>query len=283
MWRSLLFVPTLEDRFVAKAAKRGADAIVLDLEASIAAGRKAEAREALAAAVEQLVPSVPVTVRINPLWMAAVKDLDACVIPGVDAVHLAQCEGADHVRAIDGLITDLEVERSLPTGAIKLIAMIESADALTKVTKIARASPRLVGLTLGVEDYATSMGVSATADLLRPAVYQLNQAAYAANIHSFAVPTSMADFKDVAALESQARYARKIGSVGGYAVHPAQVECLNVVFSPTTEELSWAQAVVAAADKAQKQGQGVFKVEGQMIDQPLIARARTLLGMSGAV
>jgi len=283
MWRSLLFVPTLEDRFVAKAAKRGADAIVLDLEASIAAGRKAEAREALAAAVEQLVPSVPVTVRINPLWMAAVKDLDACVIPGVDAVHLAQCEGADHVRAIDGLITDLEVERSLPTGAIKLIAMIESADALTKVTKIARASPRLVGLTLGVEDYATSMGVSATADLLRPAVYQLNQAAHAANIHSFTVPTSMADFKDVAALESQARYARKIGSVGGYAVHPAQVECLNVIFSPTTEELSWAQAVVAAADKAQKQGQGVFKVEGQMIDQPLIARARTLLGMSGAV
>lgn len=283
MWRSLLFVPTLEDRFVAKAAKRGADAIVLDLEASIAAGRKAEAREALAAAVEQLVPSVPVTVRINPLWMAAVKDLDACVIPGVDAVHLAQCDGADHVRAIDGLITDLEVERSLPTGAIKLIAMIESADALTKVTKIARASPRLVGLTLGVEDYATSMGVSATADLLRPAVYQLNQAAHAANIHSFAVPTSMADFKDVAALESQARYARKIGSVGGYAVHPAQVECLNVVFSPTTEELSWAQAVVAAADKAEEQGQGVFKVEGQMIDQPLIARARTLLGMSGAV
>lgn len=283
MWRSLLFVPTLEDRFVAKAAKRGADAIVLDLEASIAAGRKAEAREALAAALEQLVPSVPVTVRINPLWMAAVKDLDACVIPGVDAVHLAQCEGADHVRAIDGLITDLEVERSLPTGAIKLIAMIESADALTKVTKIARASPRLVGLTLGVEDYATSMGVSATADLLRPAVYQLNQAAYAANIHSFAVPTSMADFEDLAALESQARYARKIGSVGGYAVHPAQVECLNVVFSPTTEELSWAQAVVAAADKAEEQGQGVFKVEGQMIDQPLIARARTLLGMSGAV
>lgn len=283
MWRSLLFVPTLEDRFVAKAAKRGADAIVLDLEASIAADRKDEARKALAAAVEQLAPSVPVTVRINPLWLAAAKDLEACVIPGVDAVHLALCEGADHVRAIDGLITDLEVERSLPTGAIKLVAMIESADALNGVTEIAKASPRLEGLTLGVEDYATSMGVSATAELLRPAVHQLNQAARAAEIHSFAVPASMADFKDVAALEAEARYARKIGTIGGYAVHPIQVECLNSVFSPTPEELSWAQAVIAAADKAQQQGQGVFKVEGQMIDKPLIARARTLLGISGAV
>lgn len=283
MWRSLLFVPTLEDRFVAKAAKRGADAIVLDLEASIAADRKDEARLALATAVAQLAPSVPVTVRINPLWMASVKDLEACVIPGVGAIHLALCESPDHIRAIDGLITDLEAERSLPVGTIKLIGMIESADAMTRVTEIAKASPRLEGLTLGVEDYATSMGVSATADLLRPAVYQLNQAAHAAGIHSFAVPASMANFKDAAALEFEARYARKIGTVGGYAVHPAQVECLNMVFSPTPEELSWAHAVVAAADKAQEQGQGVFKVEGQMIDQPLIARARRLLGMSGAV
>lgn len=283
MWRSLLFVPTLEDRFVAKAATTGADGVVLDLEASIAANRKDEARRALPDAVSRLSPNISVTVRINPLWLAAVKDLEACVIPGVDAVHVALCENAEHVRAIDGLIADLEVERSLPAGAIKLVAMIESADALTRVHEIAKASPRLLGLTLGVEDYATSMGVSATSDLLRPAVYQLIQAARAAGIHAYAVPASMSDFRDIETLEAEAKFARTIGSVGSYAVHPAQVGVLNRVFSPSPEELSWAQAVNAAANAAHKQGQAVFEFEGQMIDLPLIERAKQILKIGEAV
>jgi citrate lyase subunit beta/citryl-CoA lyase len=90
MWRSLLFVPTLEERFVAKAGSRGADALVLDLEASIAPDRKDEARKALPEAVNKLSADLPVTVRINPLWMAAIKDLEASVLPGVEAIHIAQ-------------------------------------------------------------------------------------------------------------------------------------------------------------------------------------------------
>lgn len=279
MWRSLLFVPTLEERFIAKAATRGADAVVLDLEASVAQTRKEEARKALPSVVDRLSPDVPVAVRINPLWMAAVNDLDACVIPGVDAVHIAQCKSAEHVRAIDGILTDLEARRSLPAGAIRLVALIESAQALGRVNEIASASSRLVGLTLGVEDFATSMGVSAHPDLLRPAVCQLNQAASAAGVHSFAVPASLADFKDIQALKAEASYAKRIGSVGGYAVHPAQIECLNKVFSPTQEQMAWAEDVLAAAQTAHDQGMAVFKVAGQMIDQPLITRAKRFLGM----
>ncbi len=277
MWRSLLFVPVLEDRFVAKAAHRGADAIVLDLEASIAAARKDEARAALPAVVARLAPDVPVTVRINPLWMAAVKDLQACVIPGVQAIHLALCENAEHVRAIDGLVSDLERERGLPLGSIRLIAMLESAEAVAQAVSMAKASPRLAGLTLGVEDYATSMGVAAAPDVLRPAVYQVVQAARAAGIDAIAVPCSMADFSDLEGLETAARYARALGSVGGYAVHPAQVATLNTVFSATAEERDWARAVVAAAQIAVEEGKGAFKVNGQMIDQPLIDRAHRIL------
>lgn len=277
MWRSSLFIPTLEERFVTKAATRGADAIILDLEASVAAERKDEARKALPKAVDQLAKDVAVTVRINPLWLDAIRDLEACVIPSVKAVHLALCESVAHVQAIDGILSELEQARGLPDGEIKLIAMIESAEALIGANHIAKASPRLTGLTLGVEDYATSMGVSATPDLLRPAVFQLNHAARAAGIASFAVPAGIADYRDTETLGIEARYARKLGTTGGHAVHPAQVAVLNDVFAATKDEITWAREVVAGAKEAKQTGQAVFKVQGQMIDQPLIIRAERIL------
>jgi len=277
MWRSLLFVPVLEEHFIRKAATRDADALVLDLEASIAADRKDEARNALPAVVERLAPHVAVTVRINPLWVEAVRDLEACVRPGVQAIHIALCESAEHIRFIDGLVSELEAERELLKGSIKLIAMIETADSATRAVEIAKASPRLVGLTLGVEDYATSMGSSANQELLRPAVFQVIQAARAAGVYPITVPASMADFSDIEALESAARYARALGSVGGYAVHPAQVETLNRVFSPTEDEINWAREVVAACKDPKNEGKGAFKVGGQMIDKPLIDRAQVIL------
>ncbi len=280
MWRSFLFVPTLEERFVAKAASRGADAIILDLEASIAAERKNEARAALPRAIEHLAPDVAVTVRINPLWLDAIHDLEACVRPGVQAIHIALCENAAHVQAVDGIVSDLEQKHGMPIGGIKLVAMIESAAALMKVNEIAKASPRLVGMTLGVEDYATSMGVSATPELLRPAVFQLNQAARAADIASFAVAVSMAGYKDTEALEAEAGFARKLGTTGGYAVHPAQVVVLNRVFAAAEDEIAWAKEVLAKAKEAQKLEQGVFKVQGQMIDQPLITRAERIVALA---
>ncbi|MEL6809584.1 MAG: CoA ester lyase [Pseudomonadota bacterium] len=277
MWRSFLFVPTLQDRFVAKAASRGADAVILDLEASIAPNQKDEARAALPKTVDRLANDVDVTVRINPLWMPAILDLEACVMPGVKAVHMALCESAEHVKAVDAIISELEHMRGLPVGGLKLVAMIESATALTQAPQIAAASPRLVGMTLGVEDYATSMGVKATPDLLRPAVFQLNQTAKSAGLYSFAIPASMADFSDTASLEVQARYARAIGTGGGYAVHPTQIEVLNTVFSPTTDEIDWAKKVMDGAKKAEARGLGVFKVDGQMIDKPLVERAVSIL------
>ncbi|MEL7099019.1 MAG: CoA ester lyase [Pseudomonadota bacterium] len=277
MWRSLLFVPTLAEKFVAKAASRGADAIILDLEASIDADRKEEARSALPGAVAALAPKVKVTVRINPLWRPTLLDLEACVIKDVAAIHVALCGSAEHLRAVDGIVSELEAARGLPQGQIKLIAMIETADALSQAVEIAKATPRLAGLTLGVEDYATSMGVSATPDLLRPAVFLLNQAARSAGLHSWAVPVSVADYQDTETLKAQAQYARALGTTGGYAVHPRQVEVLNAVFSATEEELSWAKEVVKAAAEAKEQGKAVFKVQGQMIDLPLITRAERIL------
>lgn len=277
MWRSMLFIPVLEERFVAKAAERGADAIILDLEASIADARKAEARAALPDVVARLAPKVDVTVRINPLWLNAIRDLEACVIEGVSTLHLALCESAEHVAAIDGILSELEAVRGLPLGGIKLIAMLESPGAVQRAESIARASPRMAGLTLGVEDYATAMGATASDTLLRPAGAQVIQAARAAGVEPFVVPSSMADFRDVEALAGAANHARQMGSSGGYAVHPTQVAMLNQVFSATEAEIYWATCVLEAAAKASEAGQGIFQVNGQMIDLPLVTRAERIM------
>lgn len=280
MWRSLLFIPVLEERFIEKAATRGADALVLDLEASVAADRKQEARNTLPSVVERLAENTAVTVRINPLWLECIRDLEASVRTGVQALHIAYCENAEHVRFIDGIVSELEAERNIEVGTVKLIAMIESPDSLIQAADIAKASPRLYGLTLGVEDYATSMGATTSQELLRPAVLQVIQAANAAKIHPFAVPASMADYSDLSTLDAAARYARSLGSVGGYAVHPSQIETLNQVFSVSDAELAWAKKVVAALKESKNLTKGAFDLDGQMIDKPLIERALLILQRS---
>jgi len=277
MWRSFLFVPVLEERFIAKAAASGADAVVFDLEASIADDRKAEARAALPDAVARLASKIDVTVRINPLWLEAIRDLEACLCEGVSAIHLARCNGPEEVIAVDRLITELERDRGLMGTTPSLIAMLESPGAVEKAPAIAQASSRMAGLTLGVEDYATEMGVAANDTLLRTAAFQVIQTAKAAKLEPILVPASMADFRNLDALEDAARFARDLGATGGYAVHPSQIEVLNRVFAPTEAERDWARRVVAASESAKKDGKGVFLLDGQMIDLPLITRAHTIL------
>ena len=226
----------------------------------------------------RLSPEVTTTVRINDGWDAASLDLDAAVIPGVSALHLALCEDPDHVRKVADRVSQLETERGIAPGAVRLIAMLESPAALLLAREIATASPRMAGLTLGMEDYATTMGTTPNAELLRPACYQITQAARAAGIAPLAVPASMANFRDVEEMESAAGWARRIGAVGGYAVHPVQVEILNRVFAPSEEEIAWANRVVEAAAKAKREGAGVFAVDGKMVDLPIITRAQDIIG-----
>ena len=156
--------------------------------------------------------------------------------------------------------------------------MLESPTALLLAREIATAPPRMAGLTLGMEDYATAMGTTPNADLLRPACYQITQAARAAGIAPLAVPASMANFRDAEEMESAAGWARRIEAVSGYAVHPVQVEILNRVFAPSEEEIAWAYRVVEAAAKAKREGAGVFTVDGKMVDLPIITRAHDIIG-----
>src|SRR5436853_1203231 len=149
VWRSLLFVPVTAERFVNGAARRGADAIILDLEDSVAASEKERARTLVLEAA-QIVSrgGADVVVRINrPMRMTA-RDLEAVIGPGVQAVALPKAESAQHVQLVAEIMDELEVERGLPVGTTKMLAMVETASAFFHIAEIARAHPRLVALNL---------------------------------------------------------------------------------------------------------------------------------------
>ena len=160
VWRSLLFVPVTQRRFVDGAAKRGADAIILDLEDSVAASEKERARTLVSEAAEIVSRGgADVLVRLNRPMRMTVRDLEAVVGPGVHAVALPKAESADHVRLVAEIIDELEAERGIAVGSTKMLAMVETADAFFRIHEIAKASPRLVALNLGAEDFALSAGM----------------------------------------------------------------------------------------------------------------------------
>ena len=261
MWRSLLFMPVLEERFLAKAAERGADAVVLDLEASIVAARKDEARAALAPAVERLhAAGQDVLVRINMPWRPALKDLEFAVRPGVGALALPGCESAEHVLAVDACVGELEAERG-----------VRDADA------ILRATGRIACVGFGIEDYLAILGAPPSVDLQTTTGLAVAEAARAAGVVPLIVPETLGNLEDLDAFEAAAERGRRMGSEGGFAAHPGQVAHLNKVFTPSDEEVAIAERIVDAAREAERAGLGAVRHEGGMIDGPIIVRSERLL------
>lgn len=278
MWRSLLFMPVLEERFLAKAAERGADAVVLDLEASIAAERKEEARAALPSAIERLhAQGQDVLVRINALWRPALKDLEYAVRAGVEAIVVPECESPEQLQAVDAYIGELEIERDLPQGNVRIAPIIESARGVRDVDGILRATERAVGVGFGIDHYLTDMGALPTREFLSMTSLAMAEAARAAGLAPLIVPESLTNLTNLDAFEAAALRGRQMGSEGGFAAHPGQVERLNKVFTPTEEELAAAERLIAAAREAEMDGKGAVRHEGRMIEAPIVMRAERLL------
>ncbi len=268
MWRSLLFVPILNDRLVEGAARRKADAIVLDLEAAVPQDRKEDARAAVATAVSGLqAASVDIAVRVNPLQLGGIDDIAAALGAGADLIVLPQATSDSAKRAAE------------LAGATPLIPLIESPRSVIDALGIAEAAPTVAGLGLGVEDYATEMGTLPTPELLTPAAFQVIQASRAAGCAPLIVPDTIADYTDVARFETATLKARALGASGGFAIHPKQVGILNRVFMPSDEAFRAAQEIIALADRASEGGVAIATRNGQMIDAPIVARARAVLAL----
>jgi len=275
VWRSLLYVPAHVDRFVARAHERGADCIQIDLEDSVPASAKDAARASVprnAALVRR--GGADVLVRINrPLSLAA-RDIDSSVGPDVDGFVLPKVGSADQVRLIEEHIAEVELRRGLVVGHSRLVVLIETASAWLAMAEIARASPRIVGLNLGSEDFALDCAMESAPDAPQVPKQHVVFAARAARILPLGVVGSMADFGDEAAFREMVRRSRRFGFSGASCIHPAQVPILNELFAPSPEEVDAARRIVDALTAAEKAGRGAVALDGRMIDAPIAESAR---------
>lgn len=284
VWRSMLFVPAHVEKFVAGAHRHRADAYILDLEDSVPPAQKAPAREALdnsAALLGQA--GAAVLVRINSERALIEEDLKVAVAPRIAALMLAKIESADEVKAIDLRVTEIEMSRKIKRGHTLLIAQIESVHALSHIDEIASSSSRLMGLTLGSEDFSVSAGMEPTPETLYGPNQQLVFACRRANLLPFGFPGSISVLRDHELLRKLICRAREMGFVGSYAIHPHQVTVMNELFAPSASEVEQARELLTAGEKALLDGRAAFEYNGRMIDPPVIARAWEILRRHGAV
>jgi citrate lyase subunit beta/citryl-CoA lyase len=285
VWRSLLYVPVNVERFIDKAGERGADGLILDLEDSIPPGEKEAARKRLAGVVTRLARSgrCDLLVRINQPLELAVRDIEAAVLAEVSGLVIAKVEGPDHLSLLDELVSRLEAARALEHGHIRFLGSIEAPGPLFRAEAIARATPRLAGLSLGTEDYATATGGKPIEDVMLVPKQQVLQAASAAGIMAFGTMGSVAGFSDLEAYARGARRAAAFGFAGSPCIHPSQVPVLNDAFSPSPDDVARAEKLVALDREAAGAGRGSFQVDGMMIDIPVVRRAEAVLARARAI
>jgi len=278
VWRSMLFVPVNVRKYVDKAHERGADAIILDLEDSIAPNDKAAARDMVEAAAPIVSQSgSDVIVRINRPIELAVRDIEAVVSSGVEALMVPKIDSASHVRLLAELVDTVEARKGVRRGQTKFIAMVETAAAFPRMFEIASAHPRVVALTLGSEDFASSLGAEPSAEMLLYPKQQAVIAARAAGIVPIGTIGSVANFADVEGYRATIKRSVRFGFEGSACIHPSIVPLLNEGFSPSAEELDHAQRMVAAYKQAYAEGRGSVTFEGKMIDIPIVERAERLI------
>lgn len=271
--RSLLFVPGDRPERFAKAAASGADALILDLEDSVASEKKAAARAAIAEwlAGER---SIPTFVRVNPLDGNLTRDDLTAVMPGrPDGLVLPKAEGAASVEALIRLLGDQALPPILPIAT-------ETPAAIFQLGSYGTVGDRLAGLTWGAEDLPAAIGAATAreADGTYTAPYEMVRSLTLFGAHAAGVAAIETVFPRVDALEALEAYAaraRRDGFTGMMAIHPAQVATINRGFTPTPEEVAHARAVINAF--AANPGVGALKLDGQMIDKPHLRQATSLL------
>jgi citrate lyase subunit beta/citryl-CoA lyase len=288
--RSLLFAPADSDRKLDKAFASGSDAVIIDLEDSVAPDSKSLARERAArflARTTGLTHRPRLLVRINSLPSGlADADLDAVVPAAPDAILLPKSEGSASVVHLAAKLTAREAVHGVADGHIGIIAIAtETAGSLFQLGSYSGSSARLVGMTWGAEDLSAELGATANRDstgqFLAP--YRLARTlclagAVAAQVEP--IDTVYVDFRDEAGLRRETEEACRDGFTGKMAIHPAQVAIINEVFTPTAQAVAEAHAIVAAFAAAP--GSGVAGINGVMYDMPHLKRAQRVLARANA-
>jgi len=283
--RSWMFVPGHRQKMIDKALGLGSDAIMLDIEDGVAPGEKDTARKLIAAALgrERLRRSPARFVRINAIGherMAA--DLEAVLRPGLDGLVLPKVETPEEVLKVAAILKEREPAVKVERGGVKFLVAIESPKGLLNAPAIAASTDRVIGLMFGAEDYGRELGLPTSREgEARDLIYARSaMVVAAASAHVQAVDGVWVDLQDGVGLLGFARQSRRLGFSGMSLIHPSQIDPINGVFSPTPDEIDYSQRVVQAYDEAVARGDGSIAFGGQLIDRPIVERARRTLEMA---
>jgi citrate lyase subunit beta/citryl-CoA lyase len=283
--RSWMFVPGHRQKMVDKALGLNADAIMLDIEDGVAPNEKDTARRQIAEALgRDRAPKSPARfVRINAIGHARMRaDVEAVVRSGLDGLVLPKVETADDIRQVESFLSEREPALKMARGGVHLLVAIESPRGLLNAPAIAASSPRIVGLMFGAEDYGREMGLPTKREgEAQDLIYARSALAVAAaSAHVQAVDGVWVDLKDPDGLARFARQSRRLGFSGMSLIHPSQIDPINATFSPTTEEIDYAKQVLQAFEEANARGDGSIALGGQLIDRPIVERARRTLELA---
>jgi len=277
--RSKLFVPGSRPELFDKALAGPADGLSFDLEDSVTADRKAQARATLREMLrgEQARASAKtLIVRVNAMdtpYFAA--DIAAVVQPGLHLVNLPKPESVDDVRSAVAAIELAEQDNGV-TEPVRLLLNIESPRALRLAYELASAHPRVAGLQLGLGDLFEPLGIARRENAaIQQAMFAVRMAAGEAGV--FAYDAAYANIKDDAGFRAEAELAQRLGFLGKSCIHPSQIAAANEVFRPSDAEIAHAVKVLEAAREADAKGVGAYVVDGKMIDPPFFARAQAIV------
>ncbi|MGI4799681.1 MAG: HpcH/HpaI aldolase/citrate lyase family protein [Janthinobacterium lividum] len=276
--RSLLFVPATSARKVEKALTGAADGVIVDLEDAVATAEKGQARQQ-AAELLAVHRGKTVFVRVNALGTPfSYDDLLMAAAAAIDGIVLPKAESAADILTVDWLLTQLETRAGKQPGTLELTPIVETARGVAQAAAIASASPRVRRLAFGAVDLALDMDVDLEDDAgaINQARFALTLASRAAGLEG-PIDTVFTDIADTAGLETSTRRARAMGFAAKACIHPAQIETVNAVFSPSPAELERARTIVEAFDAAEAQGLAAVSVGGVMVDYPVVLKARRTL------
>lgn len=266
-------------KFLEKAVDFNADALILDLEDSVPEVYKPHARELIAEHLNARRFSQQVFVRVNDMESGLLsQDLEATVHDCVTGFMPTKVRDESDIVYLDRFLVQLERDRGYAPGKFKLLPLVETGSAMLHAHQIATASPRIVGLALGAEDYLTDLDGLHKEHGTSLIVPRSLIVIAARSAHIDVLDTPFLDIREVDAFRREVEQARELGFSGQLLLHPTQIDIANEVFSPSEEEVSEARRIIQAIDESSAKGLGVTLLDGKLVGPPMRKRALNVLG-----
>jgi len=276
--RALLYMPGDDWKKITKSLTFGVDCICMDMEDGVAFNRKAEARATIARALQELdFGQSEKLARINAVGSGWEKEDIAAVLPHrPDGIVIPKVESLEQIHWAGDILAGAELKYGWPLESIRMLVGVETARGILNLKEIA-SHPRLDGIIFGGEDFAASVGATHTPEAIELLYAREAVVVACAAFGLQAIDIVSIDFRNLDAVRAEAEFGARLGYAGKQVIHPAQVEPVQAAFTPDDRAIADARRIVETFEASQKDGRGVFALDGKMIDMPLLKNAQKVL------